>query len=1756
MAININKRGGYIAKDDLAAQAGGLPPKDAMNQGGAKPTRFKAGWSFGFNCLSPRTSEKTWKADGDLEKIRQRWRKHDLPPKNLQAFSENNLKMAEARTAQRIAGAEGVAEPDAKLQTIAQSGLDQVLTLQATVHSRRAALNRLNEAHEFAERMLSIDVGTLKLVDGELAELGRQLEGVRAQIKVQRTLVEDAAFSMRALLPNSLGRSLCLEQIRRKTLALVELEAGAQALTTELAAVRDMRKQMNLQVADKTAHVDRVRAQIAKESRELAGLESQLASAQATYARVRKETVHAALTQFFDAYTSLREHDADKARMTAMERVLPRFADALELPAKYLAGLSARGKAEAMVDAYAKHKAGPLDKLDKVLEVMQGTLAQAISQDPAGVGQDLGNLAAAIAEEKRAHQATFDRAKADIGDALVGRHARLLTAGRMSELPDPPLAAEAEQWSADSAKLRTLAEGYSAQARLIAETLPAQMERAARLQEQAMQTLVMHLPHLDRIASPALREQTLKALGKVASNLVQAAPAGSLAKDATLPPMQLVHIVEMANAVTGGDAERTLRLYERLTDTSVKDALRQHAERSAEPTGTERDLVKLWQMSAHQLPYSVTSLIAANRPGNMRADQSAAVSWRGVQSFWRCAQEQESLGTTEAELAHKVRLGHAMRGLSAELADDQPPAAGTLERRYATMARSAVWQLHTVQGIDAMMGRIMQPGALLSAGEVATVHELFGAKGRGLPVDDARAEFKRTLEQLGTAARDWLAHPDPEGAEPGQQMVAASLLLGLTEYLQAHRGSEKTHTRIKRMFTRKKGTFNSGKEIWSNDLGAKEKQRILELAEQHLARATGGAGAGPGAASKAGAAFARLRHLQARHGALELLQEAVEAKTALAPHRSDAIHGADGLNILMNRVAVAKGGPLDTPDAVRHFLHDAIDRTELGDRMDIVSARQDRLQVPIRIPAGPGAVVLTPGAHFSKGDIINIQANNDSVQLTLGQSIEWSVGGAAGYQGSVASADDHGGRKLSGPGAALRCDYKHRVDPAVVIKCPIAPDKGLRDLADARKRLKDAVDILVAWPTMQDGKGQPYSSAFEAMADRLDSLPTIDWERRDYSGHAGEAALSAGLSVELGIKNLILGAAVTAKAGKTRDLMISSNQQGAQEKYVTDKQYAKIEGFLGVGTKATGTRGDGTVTGNTHAGVGMNFGIGGFVAANIGGHETKDKFPVGDDRQKAYKQESGLFGRDMEAARDLVFATLPQVARRVQDVCKGVGLDAELATLMEAEVLMNFARMLDEDKTDRFSTKAESSLQFPLRGLDAGIETARSAGDDAMADLLTQVKEGVTAGNKDQAVKYFIAAGELSAKRTSWFGKRTEVKSMSEDPVPDTRAATLFPTADRLLQERQRNESLTGWRARIVQSVLARRQPPRDGPGTAQAVRGPQVSGEDIPAAKPMTPEGKTPDAPSVLKPGHRIHSLPILDALGVSPRQEGRRPTAWYPLPRPPADAITRTLPQRSITDPLLQERQRAEGLAGRQARAVQSVLVPRQVPGADPAAALPRRGPQVSGGDIPAAKGMSPEGKTPNAPSVLKPGRRIHPLPTSDALGVSPRQEGRQPPIGHPLPRPAAPPITRTALLRSIADRLLRERQRAEGLAGRPARSVQPVPPPLLIPRNPPAVALPLRGPQASGRTSSLRPQWIDPVRPQVTAPLVPTGKTPDAPSGLKPGHPAYPLPRFGARPPFLPDGQSPELPQPLQREHGEIDARAIGLPPDHLQHRYRAL
>jgi hypothetical protein len=146
---------------------------------------------------------------------------------------------------------------------------------------------------------------------------------------------------------------------------------------------------------------------------------------------------------------------------------------------------------------------------------------------------------------------------------------------------------------------------------------------------------------------------------------------------------------------------------------------------------------------------------------------------------------------------------------------------------------------------------------------------------------------------------------------------------------------------------------------------------------------------------------------------------------------------------------------------------------------------------------------------------------------------------------------------------------------------------------------------------------------------------------------------------------------------------------------------------------------------------------------------------------------------------------------------------------MEGEVMMNFARALKEEKTDRYSYKLESRQQWAHRGIEAAIRNAEEAGDTAMANLMRDVEARVFEGDKDQAVKYLIAAGDSGIKKSqvNWknplTAQRREAKSMKEDPLPDTRTATLVPTAERLIGERQPEHPLTDLQKRVVKSSLA-----------------------------------------------------------------------------------------------------------------------------------------------------------------------------------------------------------------------------------------------------------------------------------------------------------------------------------------------------------------
>ena len=145
---------------------------------------------------------------------------------------------------------------------------------------------------------------------------------------------------------------------------------------------------------------------------------------------------------------------------------------------------------------------------------------------------------------------------------------------------------------------------------------------------------------------------------------------------------------------------------------------------------------------------------------------------------------------------------------------------------------------------------------------------------------------------------------------------------------------------------------------------------------------------------------------------------------------------------------------------------------------------------------------------------------------------------------------------------------------------------------------------------------------------------------------------------------------------------------------------------------------------------------------------------------------------------------------------------------MSGEVLMNFVRALMENKTDRFSVKLESKQQWAHRGIEAAIANAEAAGHHGMADVMRAVDAEMFDGERDQSVKYLIAAGDLSNKasqfnwKTPFVFRRRETKGMTEDPVPDTRTATLQPTADRLIDVRQVGTPLSDVQAGIVKESL------------------------------------------------------------------------------------------------------------------------------------------------------------------------------------------------------------------------------------------------------------------------------------------------------------------------------------------------------------------
>ncbi len=1354
----------------LAAQPGGLPSAKTIKPSN-KITISKLGGTIGLNVFGTKGKENTWKFNGDKKKISSHWRTYDLPPDKTGKSGSKSLDTMLARAEQR----NQTRVPDRAREVVAQTD---------HVAERLAALEgRLKTASEIADTAPSDSPihATVASLKERVAELRQQSKTPLAQRAVaQRDVAADSIDDVRAAADHALA-------------------AFAHAPSE----------------ATKTA-----------------------------YESARLDLLGASVQKFFHGYRTLNDHVSDQGRAKGMALMMPALARQLELPAKYLEGVAAMEVAEPRLESRSA---------------------------PGELGEN----------------------RAAVRDALVGRRVRDLTAGRAYELPGtPPLPSEAKHWQGEAARLRDLGDKFSVADKLLGDTVTPLKARVATMQQACMDDLVAHLPALTTM-SPAQRTETRQALSTLAENLRKTA-GDTLHKDAELAPAQLMHIVDMAEKVTGGDPDRCIDVYKSLAQDSVHQIIGATvASRTAgtPPTQAQQDLVAIWEMGAHQLPDAVNSLLAANPE-----HRAAKVDWRDVQTFFRCTQEHQRLSAQPGgDGAHKARMLSAMTSMRHELATGEKPAVGTPERRDWAMVKSAVWHQDNLKNVVQAFEAFKTTTALPST-VVNQVYQHFDAKGRGAVAEEARTQFSQVLHDFKGIAHATLARPDATLAQKGN----AKLLVALCDYMGKHRGSEKLLTTARRKLTGKEGTFNSGSDVWSNPLKAKEKKAILEAAGADI--------------SVARADAPLLRNLEAGHGALDLLRDVVKDVLPEA-ERGEPMQRLASLDRL---VQLAKGEPLHGPEQIRTFLHDAIDRTALGDRTDTINARQFKLAIPLVLPIPFATLSATIGGSKSKGTIVNVQANNDCVQLTLGKMSERSNNTGLGASMAPEILSAHAEKALKKtcldvrfPALNWKKEEKQRTDPAVVLKFSIEPVKGLRDLDEARTQLKKAVDILVDFDP-QKPEYAHYGSAYEALCDKLDSPFTIDDEVREYSTVSNETALTPG-RVALKYNKEKFGATpkgkndpvrtgvgMTVKFTVNEDKMASINQQKAAEFYDTVKKTLVTDAFFGINTRHTtaeAKKNTGVTDGKKLLGVPVQAGATGSLTANVGGREYKDKKPVGTDKLKAYKSEYGDYSRDMNKAMDVLLEAMPSVSNRVQEVVdKGfrdqlmarlaepaaaklaerqqdiARLQAEIAVLqgrlassapdaeiqeeplpeaeaaalaielsvkeelhaalvekyagttvdqvrkqmvdkeigkMCGEVLMNFVRALMENKTDRFSVKLESKQQWAHRGIDAAIANAEAAGHHGMAAVMRAVNADMFEGERDQAVKYLVAAGDMNNKESqfNWKSplvfKRRETKGMTEDPIPDTRTATLQPTADRLVDVRQVGTPLTDLQAAIVKESLA-----------------------------------------------------------------------------------------------------------------------------------------------------------------------------------------------------------------------------------------------------------------------------------------------------------------------------------------------------------------
>jgi hypothetical protein len=347
------------------------------------------------------------------------------------------------------------------------------------------------------------------------------------------------------------------------------------------------------------------------------------------------------------------------------------------------------------------------------------------------------------------------------------------------------------------------------------------------------------------------------------------------------------------------------------------------------------------------------------------------------------------------------------------------------------------------------------------------------------------------------------------------------------------------------------------------------------------------------------------------------------------------------------------------------------------------------------------------------------------------------------------------------------------------------------------------VDVLVAWRTLTDSNGQAYGSPLEAMLDKLPEPPQIDLENREHTRARVEGGLRAGLNLALiPESDATEGSSVRAAGSRLTTTMHSSNHLGAKEAYDTTKETGKA--CLQAGADSRIKSVDGApyhpIRGSANVEVGVV----------TRGSEVKDKFPVGTDWYVAYKREVGDFSRSSVHNVDLLEEGLPQVARRVQAVCAGVqGLSEPESSRLEYEITSNFRRVLEQGKGDRFSAKLESAHQWLNRGLNAGIHLDAKLGDGELAQVLDHLKQAFLSGDRDMAIKYFVAANELQCRRDRtinplgesgerWF-QRSELKAQTEDPVlPDTRTSEIAPFVD----SAREFGAVDDWQRRLGDQIL------------------------------------------------------------------------------------------------------------------------------------------------------------------------------------------------------------------------------------------------------------------------------------------------------------------------------------------------------------------